>query len=157
MPAKQHVSTFVVWQAVRRQDLEGGESETGGESGESGDHNIFIPIVMGGNAPEAQDAPQRTGESMDEVQASPAATFTPPPELGESVHININRIRNVMWTRLGLKPRADSPIARYARNQQLGMPVTQQFDVDAYRVQGFEGGIVYMKRRNERDIGTTPW
>jgi len=150
MPAKQHVSTFVVWQAVRRADIEGGQGGDGGD-GNDNDHNIFMPIVMG--APQASQAPDSANDAPEEVESAAAPPSTPglPPQ------IDFMRMRNIMWTDIGLKPRANTPIARYARSRKLGMPVTQQVTAGDYLMQGFDGGIVYVNRKTEERIGHIDW
>jgi hypothetical protein len=68
MPAKQHVSTFVVWQAVRRSDLNPGDGgDTGG--GSPGDFNIFMPIVTDGGT--------RSSIPVSTPAATPGGTIPP--------------------------------------------------------------------------------
>lgn len=54
-------------------------------------------------------------------------------------------IRNAAWQQVGIPYNPDAAFAQYARAEQLGNPVTAEYDVDSYRAQGYSGGIVYAK------------
>ncbi|MCC9074815.1 M23 family metallopeptidase [Litorilinea aerophila] len=118
MPSKHHISMFVVWQAVRREDL-GGQPA----GGEDRDHSIFLPFVS------ASPAPLRAGDVGTTPEAAAAAM--------------LNVVRSAAWSRLGIEFDPNSALATYARQNGLGMPVTQEFRVGDFRVQGFQGGIVF--------------
>jgi hypothetical protein len=125
MPAKQHVSMFVVWQAVRRVDVEkplppppAGGGDQGHEQG--GDQKIFLPFVANAALAQASSLP-----------------------LGLDTPLDLALLRTAVWNRLGIEYRPDSTLADYARRNALGMPVTQEFMVGRVLVQGFHGAIVY--------------
>jgi len=117
LPANHHISFFVVWQAV--------SVETGGTDEEPGDqdHSIFLPTTPA-EAPLPRSLP------------APA----PVADLDAAAML---ALRQAVWNRLGIEYRADSVLAAYARRQDLGMPVTQEFVAQGYRIQGFQGGVVY--------------
>lgn len=134
MPAKQHVSMFVVWQAVRRSDVEKPQPPT---PGEAGDQHIFLPFVTSpAQVPLAQAGPLAFGLDM-------------PP--------NLALLRTAAWNRLGIEYRPDSPLAEYARRNALGMPVTQEFVIGNRLVQGFYGGIVYALLSDPIDVHHISW
>ena len=57
-------------------------------------------------------------------------------------------IREAAWHAAGLPYNPEAALARYAREQGMGNPVTPEFDIvngAKYRAQGFAGGIVYAK------------
>ena len=139
MPAKQHISVFVVWQAVAR----GAVTLPGLPEG---DHKIFIPGVMrDAAAPQAaamQAAAPRPGDVgrprdiAATVQAAPAASSAPAaPPLPEI-------IRAAAWNRLGLEYAAGSPLVEYARSAGLGAPLSNLFEVAGHLAQAYHGGIV---------------
>ena len=130
MPAKQHVSVFVVWQAVPAETVSPGEPVQ--PEWPTGDHNIFMPFVSGGPAAApASDAPQ--GEAPEDISATAA------PAIAQAI---LDIVRGGAWSRLGIELRAGSILAAYARQAGLGMPVTAEFVASGHRVQGFMGGIV---------------
>jgi hypothetical protein len=129
MPAKQHVSMFVVWQAVKREDVQG-EKPGGTEL----DHTIFLPFV--------------TGRAL--APAAAPATVPVDPSV-------LSSLRSAVWQRLGLEFRADSVLADYARRHNLGMPVTQEFETGGYRVQGYYGGIVYAPVGQPGNVAHMGW
>jgi hypothetical protein len=134
MPAKQHVSFFVVWQAVRRQDV---------EKPTTGDFNIFLPFVAGGRPAAAAD-----------VAFSLA---TPEPGVDPFSIASLALLRAAAWNRLGLEYRADSPLADYARRNALGMPVTQEFMAGNLVAQGYQGGIVYALVSERENVRHMSW
>lgn len=81
---------------------------------------------------------------------------TPPPPLPLD-----EVLRNAAWNRRGLayNPNAAFPI--YARQHNLGSPLTGEFDVNwqgkAYRVQGFTGAIVYAEVGDWGNIKRESW
>jgi hypothetical protein len=132
LPSNHHISTFVVWQAVRREEL---DKERPGL-----DYSIYLPSVIADGAP----APQ----------ALPLPPVPQPPGFGVA---ELAAIRQAAWLRLGLEASADSPLAEYARRIGLGMPVTQEFMAAGWRVQGFFGGIVYAAPDDPTVITHSSW
>ncbi len=138
MPAKQHISFFAVWQAVRREDLQ----PTRPPQPSPGDYNIWLPVVGGGQARGVEAAP------------APAATVTPFDPLALT---SLALVRAAAWNRLGIEFRPDSPLAEYARRNALGMPVTQEFVSGALLAQGFQGGIVYAPAGEREAVRHMSW
>ena len=70
-------------------------------------------------------------------------------------------IRNEAWKARGVPYNADAMFQRYAREQGLGAPNTREFDVDlgglAYRVQGFDRGIVYAPVGHWQETAHLAW
>jgi hypothetical protein len=79
MPAKQHVSTFVVWQAVKRSDLDPGDGGGDGEGGAPGDFNIFLPIITGGGTPVSTPAATPGGTIPPAAAGAEAAPASAEP------------------------------------------------------------------------------
>ena len=143
MPAKQHVSIFAVWQAVHRSDLAPEEGDTDQEL----DHTIFLPFVMGSTARGQADA-----LAPAEVSA-PDEAATHQPELA--------RLRKAAWkpdqVALRMSRAVEADPQTYARLHNLGMPVTKEFKVKGYKVQGYYGGIVYMPLKESEEVQHVDW
>ncbi len=131
LPANHHISFFVVWQAV--------SADTGGagEDQDERDHTIFLP------------------ETPASVQ--PAAATTAPVLAADLDAAAMLALRQAVWNRLGIEYHADSILAAYARRQSLGMPVTQEFVSGGYRIQGFQGGIVYAPDGEWNRVSQLSW
>jgi hypothetical protein len=130
LPANHHVSFFAVWQAVPAS--EGGATD---EDREDWDNNTFIPTVPKVVAPAA-------GEGF------PAA---------EPNALAVHMYREAAWIRLGLELPVNSPLAEYARRHRLGRPVTNEFELNGHRVQGYNEAIVYMPIGQPQRITHIPW
>ncbi|MCB0046151.1 MAG: M23 family metallopeptidase [Caldilineaceae bacterium] len=157
LPAKQHVSTFVVWQEAPRSAIDsGGEiggpiSEPGeGEIGDpisepgEGDHTIFMPTVFGpGGRPASAPAPQADAPF-------PAAT-------GSAAGQDLGEIRWSAWVRLGYEGGQNSALAIHARRNGLGMPVTPVYRHGDLILQGYLGGIVFHKQGKPETVQYTEW
>ncbi len=138
LPGKQHVSTFVVWQAVQR-TVAPGVGDTG-EAISTKDHSTFLPFVFGAGArPVAQQSAAPSGE------------------IGDAVQLNLGRLRGSAWLRLGFEGGQNSALAVYARQQQLGMPVTGVYRLDNLVIQGYLGGIVFHEQDKPVTVTHTAW
>ncbi len=142
LPGKQHVSTFVVWQAVRR-TVAPGVGDTG-EAISTKDHNTFLPFVFG---PSAQAVAQQDAGPVD----------APGGEIGDAVQLNMGRLRGSAWLRLGFEGGQNSALAVYARQQQLGMPVTGVYRLESLIIQGYLGGIVFHEQGMPATVTHTDW
>ncbi len=127
LPANHHISFFVVWQAVA---LDAGETPD-----VDFDHQIFIPTL-----PAAAPTALPGGVPLPEAEAG-----------------HLTALRQAAWIRLGIEYPTESTLANYARRNHLGAPMTQEFVVNGYRVQGFQGGIVYASVTEVQRVGHTPW
>jgi hypothetical protein len=56
----------------------------------------------------------------------------------------LETIRRGAWDGLQIPFNPDAAIGRYARANNLGVPMTGEFDVAGRRCQGFANGIVYV-------------
>jgi hypothetical protein len=129
LPANQHISFFVVWQAIA---AGGGSTD---DDQEDWDTDTFIPTVP--------------------KLVVPAATE--PRPCSEANALWLHRFREAAWNRLGLELPVDSILASYARRNQLGSPLTQEFEVSGHRVQGYNGAIVIMPIGQAQRISHVPW
>ena len=70
-------------------------------------------------------------------------------------------LRNASWNRRGLAYNPGAAFPTYAREHNLGSPLTPEFDVNwegrAYRVQGFTGAIIYAQVGDWSAIQSLPW
>jgi hypothetical protein len=70
-------------------------------------------------------------------------------------------LRNAAWNRRGVAYNPDAAFPSYARQHNLGSPLTGEFDVKwqakAYRVQAFTGGIVYAEVGDWGNVKTLDW
>jgi len=114
MPVSMHVSFFVVWQAVPRAQV-APETQTPADEDQAEDSDT-TPIL------ETPDAPTE----------APAVY----PE-------GVPGIRQAAWDTMGINYNPEAAFSRYAREHGLGIPLTNEFDVNGCRCQGFVGGIVY--------------
>lgn len=128
MPAKQHISVFVVWQAVARGAVTLPELPRRPQE-------IFIPGVItrsraaGCYTPGSSDAGSRGGYACHAGCACRSA----PPAI----------IRAAAWNRLGLEYAAGSPLVDIARGTAgLGAPLSNLFEVAGHLAQAYHGGIV---------------
>jgi hypothetical protein len=84
----------------------------------------------------------------------PEPMLPPPLPLDE-------RLRNASWNRRGLAYNRDAAFSSYARQHNLGSPLTGEFDVvwegKTYRVQGFTGAIVYAEVGHWGQIRRLRW
>jgi hypothetical protein len=131
LPANHHISFFAVWQAVPAS--EGGT--TGEDDQEEWDNDTFIPTVPKDIAPTANE---------------------PVPAIDANAMV-LHIYRQAAWNRLGLELPVDSLIAAYARRNRLGRPVTQEFELNGHRVQGYNEAIVYMPVGQPQRITHFPW
>ncbi|MCB0159138.1 MAG: hypothetical protein KDD83_13470, partial [Caldilineaceae bacterium] len=186
LPDNLNVSTFVVWQAVERAQLEQGSATSG--------HSIFLPLITGrpgsttqGTTPDdaavdaaidegpvpaaaAMDAAAMGADAIDADAIDAAVDEGPlPAGLGAAQGAVQDAaqdadtisgaawLRQAAWLRIGIEPDLTSPLAEHARANRLGMPVTQVFSVGTVEVQGFMGGIVYMQRGRKETVAVIPW
>ncbi|HAJ34786.1 MAG TPA: hypothetical protein DCL15_03695 [Chloroflexi bacterium] len=147
MPANMHISTFVVWQAVRvaaqpnEPPIEPTPQPPTPQPPTTGDHNIFLPFVSGGGEP--APPPAAAPISSDAASELPSAV--------------LEVIRSGAWSRAGVELRPGSVLVEYARRVGLGMPVTAEFVSAGYRVQGFLGGIVLAPVSNPQRVTHVAW
>ncbi len=66
-------------------------------------------------------------------------------------------MRRNAWDILNIPFNPDAALGRYAREHNLGVPLTQEFDVPGYRCQGFANGIVYVRIGQWDQLGHTSW
>jgi hypothetical protein len=137
LPAKNHISTYVVWQAVKREDLDLPDKP---EKPDTGNFNIFLPFVAGAPARASVAAPAETSTSETEDQSDQPAV-----------------VRQSAWNKLGIDSSSNSDLAVHARANSLGSPITEEFDSDGYRVQGFQFGIVYQDPVDPADVQHMAW
>ncbi|MBV7335674.1 hypothetical protein KFU94_47000 [Chloroflexi bacterium TSY] len=172
LPANQHISTFAVWQAVRRQDLVTDEDQIGGDNenetdsdkikSDEGRTSIFLPFITTSSQPEV-DANETDEEATILARRSlPTARTAIRPSKNRSTPADdasslLMLIRAAAWNRIGIEFKVDSALAQYARQHGLGMPVTQEFEANGYRVQGYYGGIVYAHQDNWERIDHVSW
>ncbi len=128
MPANHHISFFVVWQAVQ-------VTAEGKIPGTDEDFNTFLPSIPG-------------------TAVKPATSSEPSIEAGGLL---LQLIRQSAWMRLGIELNVDSALAAYARRHNLGMPVTQEFEITGYRAQGFHAGVVFVPTGQPQRIGHLSW
>src|SRR5690606_1564622 len=128
-PANHHISFFAVWQAIPA-----GEGDSSGDDKEDWDNNTWIPTV-----------PKIVTPSSE-----PSSVAEPNPLV---LHI----YRQAAWNRLGFELPVDSVIANYARRHKLGRPVTNEFEINGHRVQGYNEAIVYMPVGQPHRISHFPW
>jgi hypothetical protein len=107
----------------------------GAELPEDWDDNTYLP----------------TTPKVTLAAASEAAPMLEPGSLW------VHMFRQAAWNRLGLELPVDSVIAAYARRQQLGRPVTQEFELNGHRIQGYNNGIVIMPVGQSQRISHLPW
>ena len=93
---------------------------------------------------------------VDAVRAMGPDPEPPPPPLPL-----VETLRDATWRKRGMSHNPDAALAAYARQHDLGSPLTNEFDVawrgKTYRVQGFTGAIVYSEVDHWDDIKTLCW
>jgi hypothetical protein len=129
MPAKQHISVFVVWQAVAKAGIKSPGLP-------DGDFKIFMPGVMN-QAGSQTGSPQSAG-----MQATPSPTSTPQPPGSAAAMPLTEIVRAAAWNRMGLEYDGGSPLVAYARRLGLGAPLSNLFEVAGHLAQAYHGGIV---------------
>lgn len=129
LPLNHHISFFAVWQAVPT-----AEGSTPDEDGDW-NNNTFIPTVPKVVAPSA----------------------TEPLPAAEPNALLLHIYRQAAWNRLGFELPVDSAIAAYARRNRLGRPVTNEFELNGHRVQGYNEAIVFMPVGQPQRITHIPW
>jgi len=77
-----------------------------------------------------------------------------PPVLSTNIS---NRIREEAWDWWGISYNPEAAFSIKARELNLGVPMTDEFDLDGYRAQGYAGGIVYCKIGHWNDIEFVSW
>jgi len=105
-----------------------------------------------------EDAWYRMDRELPVVAAvkamGPEPTPPPPLPLDET-------LRHAAWNRRGLAYNPEAAFPKYARQHNLGSPLTPEFDVNwrgkTYRVQGFTGAIIYAEAGEWGNITSLGW
>ena len=71
--------------------------------------------------------------------------------------VSFEEVRVAAWQRLGLPVQPGAALAEYARRHNLGAPLTAEFDLGSYRLQGFAAGIVFAPLGRLADVGHIGW
>jgi hypothetical protein len=144
MPANHHISIFAVWQAEQRGaspepgGQSGGGQSGGGQSGggQSGGGQSGGGQSGGGQSGGGQSGGGQSGGGQSGGGQSGGGQPTLDPGL-------LSHIREESWRQVRVAFNRDSSFARYARERNLGAPLTNEYDIGNHRAQGFAGGIVY--------------
>ncbi len=81
----------------------------------------------------------------------------PGDETGENLPPNLAALRQAAWQVVGIALSPTSALVAYARNHNLGAPLTIEKEMDGYRVQGFAGGIVYVPLDRLTELSHVNW
>lgn len=164
LPAKQHVSTFAVWQAVPKQDLIEDETDSDDSKSQEGNGStIYVPFMAGGGrGAESADVSSIVHSGEPAMQSSET---TAEPDLASDAMAGaadldtqtLNRMRMGAWSRAQVEYDHESTLAKYARQHGFGMPATDSFEIDGYMVQGFNGAIVYAPVKDADAVGHILW
>ncbi|MEM7126124.1 MAG: peptidoglycan DD-metalloendopeptidase family protein [Chloroflexota bacterium] len=185
LPAKQHVSTFAVWQAVRKSEFivddpdtptDNGQDDQQDQQGNNTTTTIFVPFISGSRAVESRvdslsDATPSTSTSPirplgDKTESTSIERTGEAPTLpiGDKLSFQADRygethqaIRSQTWVHVGFDYEEGAPFVRYARLHELGMPTTEQFEIDGYFVQGYSSMILYAPKSNPTAIEEVSW
>lgn len=121
-------------------------------------------VVVGGGMPAKHhisffavwQAEERGASSLgsDGQAEEESETSAQSDQMGEDV---LRSVRMESWRQVGVDFNRDSSFASYARVHGLGAPLTNEFDVDNFRAQGFVGGIVFAPIGKWDDIEHAAW
>ncbi len=155
MPSNNHVSFFVVWQAVRQE----------APPLLPGDNHIFLPWVAGPSqelplppviAPDA-GGPDETDAGGGKSQPSGGTPSVPRPTPVGTEDVALRTLREDAWLRVGIESSHETLLAAYARRVGLGMPVTHEFTSGDFTAQGFAGGIVFSRTADAVELTHIAW
>ena len=93
-------------------------------------------VVVGGGLPNNQHV---SWFAVWQAERRGIVIDPPPPPITPS----FETLRAALWNARNLPLVNESALLVYARQQQLGAPLTSEVDVDGYRLQGFALGIVF--------------
>ena len=130
LPLNHHISFFAVWQAVSTT-----EGSTPDDGKDDWNNDTYIPTVP------------------KDIKPSASEQF-PPVDANAMV---LHMYRQAAWNRLGLELPVDTHISAYARRNRLGRPVTQEFELNGQRIQGYNEAIVCMPVGQPQSITHIPW
>jgi hypothetical protein len=150
MPLNQHVSVFVVWQAVKK---------SGGPPPPLPDgFRIYMPGVMREVGPQAdvQTGAQTGTQGLAPGAPTPAAAPLPPLSTVPADAL-AQIVRAAAWNRLGLEYNPASSLAAYARQVGLGAPLSNLFEVAGYLAQAYHGGIALAPLDAPGNVGHIAW
>jgi hypothetical protein len=108
----------------------------------------------------AQLWPTLTCPISETVVVPPPVEPPPPPVEPPPVVDNIvEQVRNAAWnhTGSGVAYNPTSAFVKYAKANNLGHPVTNEFDVNGYRGQGFNSAVIYAKIDDYNNIQVASW
>ena len=120
-------------------------------------HHISFFVVWQAVNVETGGAGEEPGDADHSIYLPTTPKEAPSMPVGDLDAVAMQLLRQAVWNRLGIEYHADSVVAAYARRNNLGMPVTQEFVVDGYRIQGFQGGIVYAPDGDWEQVGHLSW
>jgi hypothetical protein len=81
----------------------------------------------------------------------------PPPTPPPTPAATLAQLRDEAWKHLNIPYNPEAALARFARNSQLGNPLTPEFDLGPYRAQGFAARIVYCTAGDWANCKTLEW
>lgn len=76
---------------------------------------------------------------------------------GNGAKISLDLVRTAAWQALGVALQRESTLLAYARQHNLGAPMTAEIEAENYRLQGFANGIVYAPKDDGNAIGHMQW
>jgi hypothetical protein len=102
---------------------------------------------------------QLTYTAVTPTPDPPVETPVTPP--GQAVEDVVNEIRNAAWAALypanGVNYNPNAAFARYARDNKMGAPCTQEKNYKEFRYQGYTTGIVCARVGQWNQIIIIPW
>jgi hypothetical protein len=117
---------------------------------------VFQRAQMNSHLGETPPAPV-IEEPTDTSPGEPGSGDSSPGGSSTLDDATLRAVREESWRQIRVAFNRDSSFARYARQQNLGAPLTNEYDVGAFRAQGFAGGIVYARIGDWANIRHVTW
>lgn len=149
MPVSMHVSFFVVFQEVPRSQVAGASGSPAGTVTSS----AVTSSIGAGIAGAVEGVENAISGAVAAVSGAAAAILETP----KVYPAGVNGIRQKAWDTVGVNYNPEAAFSRYARERGLGIPLTNEFDVNEFRCQGFVGGIVYAKIGDWGNVQHAEW
>ncbi len=146
MPVSMHVSFFVVWQAVPRSQVVAPSAPPA---------EVTAAVISA-----VEDVQTTISAGVEAVTSGASAILETPETPGDPPKVyaeGIPGIRQAAWDTVGINYNPEAAFSRYAREHGLGIPLTNEFDVNGYRCQGFVGGIVFAKIGDWGNVQHATW